>query len=107
MFVAPVLKLSRAGTTCEHEAHIVIAPCRRHQLHEEAVVLVGMRHCRIHDHWAVPECIATAQIISRRDVRGRRSVEAVRHHHDAPDRLMLPWDTDELPVDVGKYLPRS
>jgi dTDP-4-dehydrorhamnose 3,5-epimerase len=29
------------------------------------------------------------------------------YNHEAPDRLMLPWDTDELPVDVSKYLPRS
>ena len=29
------------------------------------------------------------------------------YHHEAPDRLMLPWDTDQLPVDVSKYLPRS
>ena len=27
------------------------------------------------------------------------------YHHEAPDRLMLPWDTDELPVDVSKHLP--
>ena len=29
------------------------------------------------------------------------------YHHEAPDRLLLPWDTDQLPVDVSKYLPRS
>ena len=29
------------------------------------------------------------------------------YRHDAPDRLMLPWDTDELPVDVSTYLPRA
>ena len=29
------------------------------------------------------------------------------YQHDAPDRLMLPWDTDELPVDVSVYLPRA
>jgi dTDP-4-dehydrorhamnose 3,5-epimerase len=29
------------------------------------------------------------------------------YQHDAPDRLMLPWDTDELPVDVARFLPRS
>jgi dTDP-4-dehydrorhamnose 3,5-epimerase len=28
------------------------------------------------------------------------------YHHDAPDRLVLPWDTDELPVDVSTYLPQ-
>ena len=28
------------------------------------------------------------------------------YHHDAPDRILLPWDTDELPVDVRDYLPR-
>jgi dTDP-4-dehydrorhamnose 3,5-epimerase len=27
------------------------------------------------------------------------------YHHDAPDRILLPWDTDELPVDVRAYLP--
>jgi dTDP-4-dehydrorhamnose 3,5-epimerase len=29
------------------------------------------------------------------------------YNHAAPDRLMLPWDTDELDVDVRKYLPRA
>jgi dTDP-4-dehydrorhamnose 3,5-epimerase len=29
-----------------------------------------------------------------------------RYHHDAPDRILLPWDTDELPVDVREYLPK-
>jgi dTDP-4-dehydrorhamnose 3,5-epimerase len=29
-----------------------------------------------------------------------------RYHHDAPDRFTLPWDTDELPVDVRSYLPK-
>jgi dTDP-4-dehydrorhamnose 3,5-epimerase len=29
------------------------------------------------------------------------------YHHDAPDRILLPWDTDELPVDVRSYLPKS
>lgn len=28
------------------------------------------------------------------------------YHHDAPDRVLLPWDTDELPVDVRGHLPR-
>ena len=28
------------------------------------------------------------------------------YHHEAPDRILLPWDTDELPVDVRHYLPR-
>jgi dTDP-4-dehydrorhamnose 3,5-epimerase len=28
------------------------------------------------------------------------------YHHDAPDRILLPWDSDELPVDVRAYLPR-
>lgn len=28
------------------------------------------------------------------------------YHHEAPDRILLPWNTDELPVDVGDYLPR-
>jgi dTDP-4-dehydrorhamnose 3,5-epimerase len=28
------------------------------------------------------------------------------YHHDAPDRFLLPWDTDELPVDVPSYLPK-
>ena len=28
------------------------------------------------------------------------------YHHEAPDRILLPWDTDELPVDVRDYLPR-
>jgi dTDP-4-dehydrorhamnose 3,5-epimerase len=29
------------------------------------------------------------------------------YHHDGPDRFLLPWDTDELPVDVRSYLPKS
>ena len=29
------------------------------------------------------------------------------YHHEAPDRIMLPWDTDELPVDVRAYLPKD
>lgn len=28
------------------------------------------------------------------------------YHHEHPDRIVLPWDTDELPVDVREYLPR-
>jgi dTDP-4-dehydrorhamnose 3,5-epimerase len=28
------------------------------------------------------------------------------YHHEAPDRILLPWDTDELPVDVRAHLPR-
>jgi len=28
-----------------------------------------------------------------------------RYHHDQPDRILLPWDTDELPVDVKAHLP--
>jgi dTDP-4-dehydrorhamnose 3,5-epimerase len=28
------------------------------------------------------------------------------YHHDAPDRFLLPWDTDQLPVDVRSYLPK-
>jgi dTDP-4-dehydrorhamnose 3,5-epimerase len=28
------------------------------------------------------------------------------YHHEAPDRFLLPWDTEELPVDVRSYLPR-
>jgi dTDP-4-dehydrorhamnose 3,5-epimerase len=27
-------------------------------------------------------------------------------HHDAPDRILLPWDTVELPVDVRSHLPK-
>jgi dTDP-4-dehydrorhamnose 3,5-epimerase len=26
--------------------------------------------------------------------------------HEAPDRILLDWDTDELPVDVRSYLPK-
>ena len=29
------------------------------------------------------------------------------YHHEAPDRLMLPWDTDEIPVDVRRFLPNT
>ncbi len=29
------------------------------------------------------------------------------YHHDAPDRILLPWDTTELPVSVRDYLPGS
>ena len=27
--------------------------------------------------------------------------------HDHPDRILLRWDTDELPVTVKDYLPGS
>lgn len=27
------------------------------------------------------------------------------YHHEAPDRLLLPWDTDEIPLDVRALLP--
>jgi len=29
------------------------------------------------------------------------------YSHDAPDRLMLPWDTAEIPVDVSEYFPTA
>ena len=28
------------------------------------------------------------------------------YQHDKPDRILLPWDTDELPVKVRDYLPK-
>ena len=28
------------------------------------------------------------------------------YHHDRPDRILLPWDTDDLPVKVRDYLPK-
>jgi dTDP-4-dehydrorhamnose 3,5-epimerase len=28
------------------------------------------------------------------------------YHHDRPDRILLPWDSDELPVDARAYLPK-
>jgi dTDP-4-dehydrorhamnose 3,5-epimerase len=28
------------------------------------------------------------------------------YHHEAPDRILLPWDTDQLPVDVRRFLPQ-
>ena len=28
------------------------------------------------------------------------------YHHANPDRILLPWDTDEIPVDVRSYLPK-
>lgn len=27
------------------------------------------------------------------------------YHHEAPDRLLLPWDTDEIPIDVRSLMP--
>lgn len=27
------------------------------------------------------------------------------YHHEAPDRLLLPWDTDQIPVDLAEYVP--
>jgi dTDP-4-dehydrorhamnose 3,5-epimerase len=27
------------------------------------------------------------------------------YHHEAPDRLLLPWDTEEIPVRVADFLP--
>jgi dTDP-4-dehydrorhamnose 3,5-epimerase len=29
-----------------------------------------------------------------------------RYHHEAPDRILLPWDSDEIPVDVKAVLPK-
>lgn len=29
-----------------------------------------------------------------------------RYHHEAPDRILLPWDSPEIPVDVKAYLPK-
>lgn len=29
----------------------------------------------------------------------------VEYHHEAPDRLTLPWDTDRIPVDLTEYFP--
>lgn len=29
------------------------------------------------------------------------------YHYDAPDRLTLPWNSPEIPVDVSSYLPRQ
>jgi dTDP-4-dehydrorhamnose 3,5-epimerase len=28
------------------------------------------------------------------------------YRHDKPDRIILPWDSDELPVRVRDYLPK-
>ena len=28
------------------------------------------------------------------------------YHHEKPDRILLPWDTDQLPVQVRDYLPK-
>lgn len=27
------------------------------------------------------------------------------YHHDQPDRLLLPWNTPEIPIDVGAFFP--
>jgi dTDP-4-dehydrorhamnose 3,5-epimerase len=29
------------------------------------------------------------------------------YHHAAPDRLLLPWNTEEIPVDVRSLLPHA
>jgi len=29
------------------------------------------------------------------------------YHYESPDRLTLPWDTDQIPVDCRKYFPRQ
>lgn len=28
------------------------------------------------------------------------------YRHEQPDRILLPWDTDEIPVDVRQFLPK-
>lgn len=28
------------------------------------------------------------------------------YHHEAPDRILLPWDSDSIPVDVSAHLPK-
>ena len=46
-------------------------------------------------------------IINLRDVDAQLiNFPTEPYHHDRPDRILLPWDTDELPVDVGGYLPK-
>ncbi len=29
------------------------------------------------------------------------------YHHAAPDRITLPWDTDAIPVDLHRFLPKA
>lgn len=29
------------------------------------------------------------------------------YEHGAPDRLLLPWNTDEIPVDISEYFPKQ
>ena len=29
------------------------------------------------------------------------------YRYDAPDRLMLPWNTESIPVDISRYFPRQ
>lgn len=29
-----------------------------------------------------------------------------RYHHEKPDRILLPWDSPEIPVDVRQFLPK-
>ncbi len=28
------------------------------------------------------------------------------YHHDAPDRISLPWDTPAIPIDLKRYVPK-
>lgn len=28
------------------------------------------------------------------------------YHHEAPDRLLLPWNSDDIPVDIAAHLPQ-
>jgi dTDP-4-dehydrorhamnose 3,5-epimerase len=28
------------------------------------------------------------------------------YHHEHPDRILLPWDSEQIPVDVAHYLPK-
>jgi dTDP-4-dehydrorhamnose 3,5-epimerase len=43
---------------------------------------------------------------------GEREAFLVNHptavyHHEAPDRMLLPWDAEEIPVDVSQYFPNQ
>lgn len=29
------------------------------------------------------------------------------YHHAAPDRMLLPWDTEQIPVDVRSFFPQA
>ena len=90
-------------------------------LHGEAVVLLyddrpesptsGMSQRvalspRAHRQLVIPKGVWHLFFCSTQEEAHLLNMPTVAYHHDAPDRVVLPWDTEQIPVDVRKYLPK-